>query len=92
MAQALGGTVAHTGAREYGRTPVQITSPGVLLGEVPRAHGVDVARRLGERGAVRVRRAGSFTARVASPNVEKISGWRSSSVSTMSPNGVLWTS
>jgi len=40
MAQALGGTVAHTGAREYGRTPVQITAPGVLLGEIPPAHTV----------------------------------------------------
>jgi len=40
MAQALGGTVAHTGAREYGRTSVQITAPGVLLGEIPDNHTV----------------------------------------------------
>jgi GMP synthase (glutamine-hydrolysing) len=40
MAQALGGTVAHTGAREYGRTSVQVTAPGVLLGEIPAAHTV----------------------------------------------------
>jgi GMP synthase (glutamine-hydrolysing) len=40
MAQALGGEVAHTGAREYGRTPVQVTAPGVLLSELPPAHTV----------------------------------------------------
>ncbi len=40
MAQALGGEVAHTGAREYGRTRVQITAPGVLLSELPDAHTV----------------------------------------------------
>ena len=40
MAQALGGTVEHTGAREYGRTQVQVTAPGVLLGELPPAHTV----------------------------------------------------
>ena len=34
MAQALGGTVAHTGAREYGRTPL-IPSGGTLLRELP---------------------------------------------------------
>src|ERR671915_2276313 len=31
MAQGLGGEVAHTGAREYGRTPVSVTQPGTLL-------------------------------------------------------------
>jgi GMP synthase (glutamine-hydrolysing) len=40
MARALGGEVAHTGAREYGRTPVQVTAPGVLLAELPPAHKV----------------------------------------------------
>ncbi|MFC7625068.1 glutamine-hydrolyzing GMP synthase [Microlunatus sp. GCM10028923] len=35
MAQALGGTVAHTGMREYGRTPVTVTAPGVLLEGLP---------------------------------------------------------
>ena len=35
--------------------------------------------------------ATSLTARVASRNIENTSGCRSSSVSTMSPNGVLWT-
>jgi GMP synthase (glutamine-hydrolysing) len=34
MAQALGGTVAHTGAREYGRT-VLTTQAGTLLRELP---------------------------------------------------------
>ncbi|MCD4535731.1 glutamine-hydrolyzing GMP synthase [Nocardioides sp. cx-169] len=35
MAQALGGTVAHTGQREYGRTEVEVLEPGTLLGAVP---------------------------------------------------------
>ncbi len=35
MAQALGGTVAHTGQREYGRTDVTITTPSVLLKDCP---------------------------------------------------------
>ncbi len=37
MAQALGGTVAHSGQREFGRTPVEVLKPGVLLGSVPAA-------------------------------------------------------
>ncbi|HQR26956.1 MAG TPA: glutamine-hydrolyzing GMP synthase [Nocardioides sp.] len=40
MAQALGGEVARTGAREYGRTPVTVTAPGVLLSDVPASHHV----------------------------------------------------
>ena len=40
MARALGGEVAHTGAREYGRTPVSVGTPGVLLADVPTAHTV----------------------------------------------------
>ena len=40
MAQALGGEVAHTGAREYGRTPVRVLEHGTLLTEVPGAHSV----------------------------------------------------
>ncbi|WP_426246891.1 glutamine-hydrolyzing GMP synthase [Nocardioides sp. LHG3406-4] len=40
MAQGLGGTVAHSGAREYGRTPVTVTAPGTLLAEIPDAHTV----------------------------------------------------
>jgi len=40
MARALGGEVAHTGAREYGRTPVAVTSPGTLLADVPASHNV----------------------------------------------------
>ncbi|MBZ2197725.1 glutamine-hydrolyzing GMP synthase [Occultella gossypii] len=35
MAAALGGTVAHTGAREYGGTPVQVRSEGTLLAGSP---------------------------------------------------------
>src|SRR5215212_4850643 len=34
MAQALGGTVAHTGAREYGRTPL-VSTGGTLLRDLP---------------------------------------------------------
>jgi GMP synthase (glutamine-hydrolysing) len=35
MAQVLGGTVAHTGQREYGRTQVEVLEPGTLLAAVP---------------------------------------------------------
>ena len=40
MAQGLGGEVAHTGAREYGRTPVSVSEPGTLLADVPTQHNV----------------------------------------------------
>ena len=40
MAQSLGGEVAHTGAREYGRTSVSVTAPGTLLADVPSRHTV----------------------------------------------------
>jgi GMP synthase (glutamine-hydrolysing) len=40
MAQALGGTVSPTGAREYGRTPVNVVEPGTLLAALPSAHNV----------------------------------------------------
>ena len=40
MAQSLGGEVAHTGVREYGRTPVRVTEPGTLLAGVPAEHRV----------------------------------------------------
>ncbi|GAB7006133.1 glutamine-hydrolyzing GMP synthase [Nocardioides sp. AN3] len=40
MAQGLGGTVAATGAREYGRTPVSVSHAGTLLGGVPTRHNV----------------------------------------------------
>ena len=40
MATGLGGEVAHTGAREYGRTPVSVTTPGTLLAGIPEAHNV----------------------------------------------------
>ncbi|MBC7631686.1 glutamine-hydrolyzing GMP synthase [Aeromicrobium sp.] len=35
MAQALGGNVAHTGQREYGRTTVSVLEPGTLLAGLP---------------------------------------------------------
>jgi GMP synthase (glutamine-hydrolysing) len=35
MAQALGGRVARTGQREYGRTRVEVTDPGALLKGMP---------------------------------------------------------
>ena len=35
MAQALGGTVARTGQREYGRTTVEVLAPGRLLTGLP---------------------------------------------------------
>ncbi|MBA8793216.1 GMP synthase (glutamine-hydrolyzing) [Friedmanniella endophytica] len=35
MAQALGGTVARTGMREYGRTAVEVLEPGTLLAGLP---------------------------------------------------------
>jgi GMP synthase (glutamine-hydrolysing) len=40
MAQALGGEVAATGLREYGRTPVTVVEAGTLLAEMPAAHNV----------------------------------------------------
>jgi GMP synthase (glutamine-hydrolysing) len=40
MAQGLGGEVAHTGAREYGRTAVTVGQGGTLLGDVPAQHTV----------------------------------------------------
>ena len=35
MAAALGGTVAHTGLSEFGRTPASVTEHGTLLGDLP---------------------------------------------------------
>lgn len=40
MARSLGGEVAHTGAREYGRTGVRVTAPGTLLDGLPTEHRV----------------------------------------------------
>nr|WP_300050063.1 glutamine-hydrolyzing GMP synthase [uncultured Nocardioides sp.] len=40
MAKGLGGEVAHTGAREYGRTPVSVSEPGTLLEGIPSEHKV----------------------------------------------------
>jgi GMP synthase (glutamine-hydrolysing) len=48
MAQALGGTVAQTGQREYGRTQVEVLDPGILLDGLPQtlsawmSHGDEV--------------------------------------------------
>ena len=49
MAQALGGTVAHTGLREYGATPARVSDTASTLfnGQPADAVGVDVPRRLG---------------------------------------------
>ncbi|WP_137293152.1 glutamine-hydrolyzing GMP synthase [Nocardioides dongxiaopingii] len=40
MAEGLGGEVAATGAREYGRTPVTVSAGGALLADVPEQHTV----------------------------------------------------
>jgi len=40
MARGLGGEVAHTGAREYGRTDVTVGEPGTLLADIPAEHRV----------------------------------------------------
>jgi GMP synthase (glutamine-hydrolysing) len=40
MAQVLGGEVRATGAREYGRTDLETTDPGVLLRDLPREQRV----------------------------------------------------
>jgi GMP synthase (glutamine-hydrolysing) len=40
MAQAMGGEVAATGAREYGRTGVRVSEPGTLLAGMPAEHSV----------------------------------------------------
>ena len=57
MAQALGGEVARTGTSEYGRTTVKVTSPGVLLADLPSEHKVwmshgDAVRRAPDGFAV----------------------------------------
>src|SRR3954449_9957643 len=40
MAQGLGGAVSPTGAREYGRTPVNVDRTGTLLADLPGDHTV----------------------------------------------------
>jgi GMP synthase (glutamine-hydrolysing) len=40
MAQGLGGEVARTGGREYGRTRVRVSDAGTLLAGMPAEHGV----------------------------------------------------
>ena len=56
MAQALGGTVAHTGTSEYGRTDLNVAG-GELHSDLPdQPAGVDEPRRRGDGGARRLRR------------------------------------
>ncbi len=40
MAAALGGTVAHTGSREFGGTPLAVIDPGVLFQSLPQEQSV----------------------------------------------------
>ncbi|MFQ5967490.1 MAG: glutamine-hydrolyzing GMP synthase [Acidimicrobiia bacterium] len=40
MADELGGEVAQTGAREYGRTPLSVTAPSTLFGQLPNTQDV----------------------------------------------------
>jgi GMP synthase (glutamine-hydrolysing) len=40
MAAALGGTVAHTGSREFGGTPLAVADPGVLFDRLPEEQSV----------------------------------------------------
>ena len=40
MAAALGGTVAHTGAREFGSTELRVEQPGALFADTPTAQRV----------------------------------------------------
>ena len=61
MAQALGGTVANTGGREFGRTPLTITG-GALFADAPKAQ--DVWMSHGD--AVQVAPAG-FTVTASTP-------------------------
>ena len=56
MAQALGGTVAHTGTSEYGRTELKVTG-GELHSDLPeQSAGVDEPRRRGDGRARGLRR------------------------------------
>ncbi len=40
MARPLGGTVDNNGYREFGRTPVTVSTPGTLLADIPAEHKV----------------------------------------------------
>ena len=68
------------------RTSVSASSVSVVPPSPARA-----ARRATSKSASRIVAATSVIVRVASRNIEATSGCRSSSVSTMSPKGVLWT-
>ena len=76
MAQSLGGTVAHTGDREYGGTPLTVTTggPAVRLA-AGRAVGLDEPRGRRRRGA---RRASP------SPRPRPVRRWPRSRTSTAS--------
>ena len=78
---------ARSGTAARARAPA--CRPARSASSSPRRPAPRAARR--RTRAVGIAAATSFTARVASRNIEKTSGCRSSSVSTMSPNGVLWT-
>ncbi len=62
MASALGGTVAHTGDREYGRTDLHVTDPGRLHGDLPDSHPVWMSHGDGVTGAPE-----GFTTTASSP-------------------------
>ncbi|HWC83951.1 MAG TPA: glutamine-hydrolyzing GMP synthase [Pseudonocardiaceae bacterium] len=63
MAKALGGTVAHTGAREYGRTEVKVDGPGGELHEgLPGRHPVWMSHGDSVTGA-----PGGFTVTASTP-------------------------
>ena len=58
MAQALGGTVAHTGTSEYGRTELNVSWGTTAFGSARNPAGVDEPRRRRHRGAGRLRGGG----------------------------------
>jgi len=45
IAVLAGGTVARTGVAEYGNTPMELTAPSVLLGDLPSEHQVWMSHR-----------------------------------------------
>ena len=58
MAQALGGTVAHTGTSEYGRTELKVIGGELHSGLPGRPAGLDESWRRGHGRAGRIRRGG----------------------------------
>ena len=49
MAQTLGGTVAHTGTSEYGRTELNVSGGATTFGSAGHSAGVDEPRRRRDR-------------------------------------------